>query len=350
MTAGSRCPPLTHGQRAAARPANALGFLALVATLGTLLLRVGHPQRARRSWLTRIPHSTATSVLRRRDDSGSAQSVPACAEPLPEARSLQRAAALLASSVLVDSALEHYRGSFENPGMLAPLLASALTVVCGVRSGFALAPHETPMAGTVYATAVGVGVAGTGFHVYNITKRPGGVSWLNLFYAAPVGAPAALSIAGLIGLAARRLLRLRCLAPPRLLGAPAGRVLALLTGVGLAGTVAEAGLLHFRGAFHNPFMWVPVTLPPVASLLMLRAAFGSRQQRWARLTRRWLRLTAGLGFAGVGFHAYGVSRAMGGWRNWSQNVIDGPPLPAPPGFAALALAGLGAVSLLDRGE
>ncbi|CFL08012.1 membrane protein [Burkholderia pseudomallei] len=39
---------------------------------------------------------------------------------------------------------------------------------------------------------------------------------------------------------------------------------------------------------------------------------------------------------------------MGGWRNWAQNLLAGPPLPAPPGFSALALAGLSAVSLAER--
>ena len=34
--------------------------------------------------------------------------------------------------------------------------------------------------------------------------------------------------------------------------------------LGLLGTVGEAALLHFRGAYHNPFMVVPVTLPPAA--------------------------------------------------------------------------------------
>ena len=41
--------------------------------------------------------------------------------------------------------------------------------------------------------------------------------------------------------------------------------------------------------------------------------------------RRW-------GSPASDFHAYGVSRNMGGWRNWSQNVLNGPPLPAPPSF------------------
>jgi hypothetical protein len=47
----------------------------------------------------------------------------------------------------------------------------------------------------------------------------------------------------------------------------------------------------------------------------------------------------------VAFHARGIARHQGGWRNWSQNLFSGPPLPAPPGFSALALAGLAALRL-----
>jgi hypothetical protein len=66
-----------------------------------------------------------------------------------------------------------------------------------------------------------------------------------------------------------------------------------------------------------------------------------------RLTRWWLRLTALLGFAGSGFHAVGVARGMGGWRNWSQNLLNGPPIPAPPSFTGLAMAGLAALGLME---
>jgi hypothetical protein len=112
------------------------------------------------------------------------------------------------------------------------------------------------------------------------------------------------------------------------------------------GTVGEAGLLHFRGAYHNPAMMLPVTVPPLASL-SLAAATIHPTAATSRIARFWLRLTALLGFAGVGFHAYGVSRNMGGWRNWSQNVLNGPPLPAPPSFTGLALAGLAALPLIE---
>ncbi|MGB5083563.1 MAG: hypothetical protein WBO09_02940 [Methylocystis silviterrae] len=260
------------------------------------------------------------------------------------ARALEGSAALLAASVLADSAVEHYRGSFENPGMFAPLISSALTLAAGAEGATFGAARARAFRKNSFAMAVAVGAIGAGFHVYDVFRRPGGLSWLNLFYGAPLGAPAALSIAGVLGLCAERL----GAGATRLFGLPAGRALAALSSFALAGTVAEAALLHFRGAFHNPFMWIPVTLPPVASGLMAKAALQRPPQPRHPLTRAWLWVTAIAGFVGVGFHAYGVSRAMGGWRNWSQNVVDGPPLPAPPAFSALALSALTALSLLEE--
>src|SRR5581483_7933471 len=184
-------------------------------------------------------------------------------------------------------------------------------------------------------------------HAYNILKRPGGLSWSNLFYAAPVGAPAALTLAGLLGRGAELVRDARPWRRATVRGLSAGRVLAATASIGLAGTVGEAGLLHFRGNFQNPAMILPVTAPPVASALLGAAAV--RPGRGINtIARWWLRLTALLGIGGVGFHAYGVSRGMGGWRNWSQNILNGPPLPAPPSFTGLAIAGLAALALLDE--
>ncbi|MGJ0453608.1 MAG: hypothetical protein ACR65T_10335 [Methylocystis sp.] len=270
---------------------------------------------------------------------------PSRARRLPRsARALEGAAALLAASVLADSAVEHYRGSFKNAGMFAPLISSALTLLAGGEGATFGAARARAYRKSSFAMAVAVGAIGAGFHVYDVFRRPGGLRWLNLFYGAPLGAPAALSVAGVIGLCAERI----GVGATRLFGLPAGRALAALSSFALAGTVAEAALLHFRGAFHNPFMWIPVTLPPVASGLMAKAALQRPSKPRHPLTRAWLWVTAIAGFVGVGFHAYGVSRAMGGWRNWSQNVVDGPPLPAPPAFSALALSALTALSLLEE--
>jgi hypothetical protein len=259
---------------------------------------------------------------------------------------LNQAAGILATSVLADSGVEHYRGSFENPAMYIPLIVGALSL--GV-SAHGVGDRRTgahAARDTVYAIAAATGLAGTGFHLYNITKRPGGFSWLNLFYAAPIGAPMALLLSGLLGFTAERVRDNAPGATPRILGFPAGRAMAAVSAIGMLGTVAEAGLLHFRGAYHDPAMFLPVSVPPVAAGLLGNAALAPRRNAH-RFTRWWLRVTAALGMAGVGFHIFGVARNMGGWRNWSQNVLNGPPIPAPPSFTGLALAGLAALALLE---
>jgi hypothetical protein len=262
-------------------------------------------------------------------------------------RRLNDSAAVLSLSVLADSAVEHYRGSFQNRAMYVPLAVAALTL------GGSLFGSADPRAArhlvrdTIYSAAAATGFVGLGFHAYNILKRPGGLSWLNLFYASPIGAPMALVLAGLLGRGAERVRDTPAGKRATVLGLPAGKMLAAVTAAGLAGTVGEAGLLHFRGAYHDPAMMLPVTVPPLASALLGAAALRPGPNT-NRLARGWLRLTALLGFAGVGFHAFGIARNMGGWRNWRQNILNGPPLPAPPSFTGLALAGLAALSLIEE--
>jgi hypothetical protein len=260
------------------------------------------------------------------------------------ARRLNRGSALLSASVLMDSAVEHYRGGFTNRAMYTPLLVSALTLAISAHGTTDRRPDIHHIRHGVAVAAAATGLAGTGFHIWNVLKRPGRLDWQNLFYGAPVGAPMAILLAGLLGTAAEWVRDTPGHVPPRLFGIPAGRALAALSGLGLLGTSGEAALLHFRGAFQNKAMFAPVTLPPVGAALLLNAAVAPKcPERWFA---RVLRLTMLMGLAGVGFHAWGIHRAMGGWRNWSQNVVDGPPLPAPPSFTGLALAGLAALGLL----
>jgi hypothetical protein len=96
-------------------------------------------------------------------------------------------------------------------------------------------------------------------------------------------------------------------------------------------------------------MYAPVTVPPVAAGTLVAASIkptnaSLRVARWA------LRATALLGVLGSAFHVYGVGRNMGGWRNWTQNLFNGPPIPAPPSFTGLAIGGLGVLRLLKRNE
>lgn len=273
------------------------------------------------------------------------ENVPAIGEErvhIASARRFNHSSSLLALSVLADSGIEHYRGSFENPAMFIPLASAALSLFAGLHGGHDRRSATHPVRHGIYVFAAMAGLAGTGFHLYNVTKRNGGWSWNNLFYAAPLGAPTALLLSGGLGAIGERL-RDQPAEEPRLLGMPAGRALALAVSAGLMGTVTEVGLLHFRGAFQHPAMYAPVIIPPVTAALMAGTAFARPQPR--PLTRWWLKLTTWLGLIGVAFHARGIARCQGGWRNWSQNILSGPPLPAPPSFTALALAGLAALRL-----
>ena len=262
-------------------------------------------------------------------------------------RMIHGAAAMLATSVLADSGIEHDRGQYHNPAMFLPLVSSTLSILASLDGATRDEKRAHPLRLASYGIAMTVGLLGTGFHLYNITKKPGGISWENLFYQAPIGAPAALSLSGLLGLAAEGIRHETTDRPPTLLGLPAAPALAALTSLGLLGTTAEVALLHFRGNFQNPAMYLPVLLPPIAAALTGDAAL--RPDRRPRpQAKLWLGITAALGVAGVAFHAYGTSRYMGGFKNWRQNVLDGPPLPAPPSFSGLALAGLAALALLER--
>ncbi len=261
------------------------------------------------------------------------------------ARRLNRAAGTIAGSVLIDSAMEHYRGDFHNEAMWVPLAVSSLSIAASLHGHSDHRHGAHRVRDLIYAIAGLTGVVGTGFHLYNVMKKVGGFSWQNVFYRAPLGAPAAMSLSGLMGFLSERVRDNRPGTRPTIAGVDAGRVVAAVTGASLLGTTAEAGLLHFRGAFHNPAMVLPVTMPPVAAGLLVLAATAPRGvDRPA--SRRWLAATAAMGVAGVALHAYGVSRGMGGWRNWRQNAFAGPPLPAPPAFTGLALAGLAALALL----
>jgi hypothetical protein len=215
--------------------------------------------------------------------------------------------------------------------MSAALLA--VTARAAVRSGRGGRLESAVLAGSVLT-----GLVGLGFHLKNTSKRVGGWrSSANVFYGAPIGAPLAATMAGILGAASSS-----AAVDPHRSGVLAG----CLATAGLLGAAAEAGALHFRGAFQHPYMYAPVIIPPVAAAALATATF-SRSPAVRGGTRVLLHLTAWLGLAGACFHARGVQRRMGGWRNVRQNILAGPPLPAPPAFTGFSLAGLAALSLLD---
>jgi hypothetical protein len=268
---------------------------------------------------------------------------------LEASRLLNTAAATLAASVLTDSTAEHYRAGFHNRAMFIAPTVSAATLATATASAFAPRGHGL-VPGAVFAASVVTGLVGFGFHLTNVSRRVGGWNSANVFHGAPIAAPLAITMAGVFGIAASRLLRSSVSSddrlPPSRAGSRASVALASLSALGLAGTSMEAGALHFRGAFQNPFMYAPVAIPPIAAVTLATAAVtGSSTAHNA--AGALLRLTGWLGIVGMGFHAWGVHRRMGGWDNWRQNLLAGPPLPAPPAFTGLALAGLAALELLE---
>lgn len=267
------------------------------------------------------------------------------AEVTPKAKKLRRGAAILGASVLADSAIEHYRGDFHHKPMYAAPLGGAALIASALA-----APRRKKSRKLIQLTRFGtaaVGLAGLGFHARNVFTRPGGLNWNNVFYGAPLGAPGALVVGGLLAFAARPVQGAEQKRGPfrhRKARRRLARGLQLFSGFSLLATSAEAGLLHFRGNFQNPAMLLPVTVPPAAGLALFLAAFSPRRLPRA-LARSLLRLTQLLGFVGTGFHALGVARNMGGWGNWRQNVQVGPPVPAPISFTGIAYAGEAALEL-----
>ena len=163
------------------------------------------------------------------------------------ARRLNHASSMLAASVLLDSGLEHYRGQFFNRAMVTPIVVSSITLASSLHGAGDTDPGSSRVRHGVQALAGLTGLIGFGFHVYNVGKREGGYALQNLFYAAPIGAPMALTLAGLLGVAAERV---RDADPeaPALMGLPAGKTLAVAAAGMLLGTTGEAGLLQLAEA------------------------------------------------------------------------------------------------------
>ena len=254
------------------------------------------------------------------------------------AEALGAGAAVLCLSVALDSGIEHYRGQFKDRAMFVGPTMAALGLAAATWIAFRPEDSRKALPRIAFATVGVTGLIGLGFHTYNILKRPGELDALNLFYGAPLGAPAALTLVGLYGVIAGEMLSGRDYARTRLPRHTAG-----LIAFSLMGTIAEAGLLHFRGNFQNPVMYAPVTIPPLAALSIGAAMLTPRT---TIVAEPLLKATAVLGIAGPMFHAYGIHRNMGGWRNWSQMILQGPPLPAPPAFLGIAVAGLGLLPAL----
>src|SRR6185437_3882827 len=69
------------------------------------------------------------------------------------ARRMNRAAGVIATSVLADSAIEHYRGSFHNKAMVAPLVTATLSLAASLHGNADKQPVARRVRDSIYAAA-----------------------------------------------------------------------------------------------------------------------------------------------------------------------------------------------------
>lgn len=247
--------------------------------------------------------------------------------------------------IIAEAFVGHYRRGFGMRAQYAPLVSGGLLVVTAILAALKPEASEANMAlqATGWLAVVG-GLVGFGFHhYYGLAKKPGGYKWLlhHLMYSAPPLAPLALTITGVLSLIAAR-----GLAHQSSIGSISLRTaLLILIAVSLAGATLQATLLHYRGAFNNPIMFAPLTVPVLAILLAIWMIV-SANVVVVSVFAIALWLTFLMGFIGWGMHLRGFGRQMGGLFVTLFNLLEGPAVTAPALFTAFAAVGLIVVYLL----
>lgn len=105
------------------------------------------------------------------------------------------------------------------------------------------------------------------------------------------------------------------------------RSLSGLTAFAAAVTTAEIYLEHYRASFGNKMMWSPIVVTPPVVVAGIGGVFS---RRWAKT---YLPITATVytanGLIGEYYHARGVARRPGGFKQAGYNLPMGPPIMAP---------------------
>jgi hypothetical protein len=253
--------------------------------------------------------------------------------------------AILTVLVLIDAWAGHYRRGFIHPAQYAPFISGAALIVSAVTA--AAAPRieaiEVVLRGAAWL-AVAVGLVGFCLHhYYGVVRKPGGYRRVlnSVMYGAPPLAPLALTAMGVFALIISQGLA----GAPTVAGVPVPTALMATIAVCLLGAIAQAGLLHFRGAFNNPLMYAPLTIPVLTVLAaMWLIVQPGPTARVVVAGLFWLTLVTG--FVGLGMHLRGFDRQMAGLYVALFNWLQGPPAMAPALFAGLAAIGLVTTGLL----
>jgi hypothetical protein len=247
--------------------------------------------------------------------------------------------------IAMDAVVGHYRHSFSYRLQFAPLLtAPFLTFTALLTVVFPEGEGVRQVLNAAAWLAIITGVIGFGYHAYyGVLKKPGGLKWLlhYLMYGAPLLLPLALSAMGWLALIVAAGLS----KSPTILGMAIPTLLIVFVVIVLTGSILQAAILHYRGAFNTPAMYAPFTIPIVTVFAGIWMALDP--SHWARAAfAALLWLTLLTGFIGFGMHLRGLDRQMGGLYVPLFNLMQGPPQGAPGLFVGLAGVGLVAVYLL----
>ena len=241
--------------------------------------------------------------------------------------------------ILADAFAGHYRSGFAFRSQYAPFISGGLLIVTAISA--VLKPEAEwahlalRLAGWL---AIVSGVVGFAFHhYYGIVKKPGGYKWLlhYLMYGAPQLAPLALALTGALALVTAHGLDNEV----AFAGLSFRTALLILVAIALAGAILQAGILHYRGAFNNPLMYAPLTMPVMAVVMSIWVIISPNNTVLLVFTIL-LWVTFLIGFIGLGMHLRGFGRQMGGLYVTVFNWLEGPPAFAPALFTGFAAVGL----------
>jgi hypothetical protein len=253
--------------------------------------------------------------------------------------------ALLTLLVLADAWAGHYRRGFIRLAQYAPFFSGGLLVV------FAIAAVASPRADWADIAlraagwlAVVVGLIGFCLHhYYGIVRKPGGYKQFvnSAMYGAPPLAPLALTAMGAFAIIAGRGMS----GATDAAGLSIQAALLVVIVACLLGAILQTGILHFRGAFNNPLMYAPLTVPVLTAAADIWALIDPGPASFmALVVLLWL--TFLIGFVGLGMHLRGFDRQIEGLYVPLFNWLQGPPALAPALFTGVAAIGLIATGLL----
>lgn len=120
-------------------------------------------------------------------------------------------------------------------------------------------------------------------------------------------------------------------------GWPLERLLYIFIGVAYLLVWGQVTLYHWKGGFHNKFMWGPVLYTPLLVIIALVHGF-VRGQGVETVFVLLFAIGVLEGLFGLFAHLKGIAKRVGGFN--LQNLMSGPPFSLPIMYAALSGLGL----------